>query len=592
MVVFALSMIVKNEEKIITKCLESVAPYIGRYDICDTGSTDNTIQVIKDFFKDKNIPGQVHQHEWQGFSVNRTKAFQAAEPNCDWIYVIDADDYLITPLEIPPECSNADSLCIQLEEGEFVTQYRQQLFKSGLNWGYEGIVHEYPYSRINKSPFIMQTNKIKVRASRGGDRSKDPLKYWKDAIAMEKDLKRVEKIPQSKLPHWEVNLVSRYHHYIAQSYFDFHDYESCINWCNTRVDLRGFKEEIYRCYLMRGRSLKALMKSKNINVKTVIKAFEEAHNNDIFRSEAAYELCCVYESIGDLTKAWEWCQKVLTIKRPKDKLFIVEDYIYSFGRLEKASIISFKLGRYEQAYKYAINMYDECKNDNQRRYVKHVIEKIIPQLVNIYKEYQPVSIHSTDTPNIVFNLTIGENDSLETIQSTISSFIATCIDHMEIDQWFYSTENSEIAKMFPFFRQGRGTGTKMTINVTSGNIFFHKCTLIDWIKREKGQQAQRQSLIEEKQKINFKEGQMYALKKAGKTPIDELSRMITEIIAMKNMATKNERELIDMKILYLNNPDGIKTEVAKVTSVRESPYVSFPTGQGVYSLDLQTCFKL
>jgi glycosyltransferase involved in cell wall biosynthesis len=589
MVVFGLSMIVKNEEKIITKCLESVAPYIGRYDICDTGSTDNTIQVIKDFFKDKNIPGQVHQHEWQGFSVNRTLAFQASEPNCDWIYVIDADDYLITPLVIPPECSNADSLCIQLEEGEFVTQYRQQLFKSGLQWGYEGIVHEYPYSRINKSPIVMQTAKIKVRASRGGDRSKDPLKYWKDAIAMEKDLKRVEKIPQSKLPHWEVNLVSRYHYYIAQSYFDFHDYESCIKWCNTRVELRGFKEEIYRCYLMRGRSLKALMKSQEIPAKTVIKAFEDAHNNDIFRSEAAYELCCLYESIGDLKRAWEWCQKVLTIKRPKDKLFIVEDYIYTFGRLEKASIISFKLGKYEQAYKYAINMYDECKNDAQRGYVKHVIEKITPHLVNIYKEYNHVSIQPTDTPNIVFNLTIKDNDNIESIQSTISSFITTCLDHMEIDQWFISSLSPEITKMFPFFKEGNESGKKMTINVTSGIVFYHKSTLIEMIKNEKEQRDQQKAISEEKDKIASKEKHMYALKQAGKTSIEMLGRMITEIIAMKNMAAKNEKDLIDMKILYLNNPDGLNNGLKKVTSVRDSPYVCFPTGQGVYSLDLQIC---
>ena len=45
-----LSMIVKDEAPNIERCLESVAPYIDYYIICDTGSTDNTKEIIKTFF--------------------------------------------------------------------------------------------------------------------------------------------------------------------------------------------------------------------------------------------------------------------------------------------------------------------------------------------------------------------------------------------------------------------------------------------------------------------------------------------------------------------------------------------------------------
>ena len=50
-----LNMIVKNESKIITRLLKSVLPLIDSYCICDTGSTDNTIEIIQEFFKGKNI---------------------------------------------------------------------------------------------------------------------------------------------------------------------------------------------------------------------------------------------------------------------------------------------------------------------------------------------------------------------------------------------------------------------------------------------------------------------------------------------------------------------------------------------------------
>ena len=54
-----LSMIVKNEAPNIERCLASVAPFINYYVICDTGSTDNTKEIIKKFFDEKGIPGEI-----------------------------------------------------------------------------------------------------------------------------------------------------------------------------------------------------------------------------------------------------------------------------------------------------------------------------------------------------------------------------------------------------------------------------------------------------------------------------------------------------------------------------------------------------
>ena len=48
-----LSMIVKDESHIIHECLESIAPHIDYWCICDTGSSDNTKEIIKDFFEEK-----------------------------------------------------------------------------------------------------------------------------------------------------------------------------------------------------------------------------------------------------------------------------------------------------------------------------------------------------------------------------------------------------------------------------------------------------------------------------------------------------------------------------------------------------------
>ena len=62
-----LNMIVKNESKIIERLLQSVLPFIDNYCICDTGSDDNTIDVITEFFKDKDISGKIVRETFQRF---------------------------------------------------------------------------------------------------------------------------------------------------------------------------------------------------------------------------------------------------------------------------------------------------------------------------------------------------------------------------------------------------------------------------------------------------------------------------------------------------------------------------------------------
>ena len=75
-----LNMIVKNEAHIITETLSKLLSKItfSYYVICDTGSTDNTIELIKVFFQQKQIPGEIHLHTWKNFGHNRTLALECA----------------------------------------------------------------------------------------------------------------------------------------------------------------------------------------------------------------------------------------------------------------------------------------------------------------------------------------------------------------------------------------------------------------------------------------------------------------------------------------------------------------------------------
>ncbi len=88
-----LNMIIKNESKIITRLLDTVLSFIDHYVICDTGSTDNTIQVLEEYFKDKSIKGKVVQKPFEDFGKTRTYALKQCEnePDSDYVLLLDAD---------------------------------------------------------------------------------------------------------------------------------------------------------------------------------------------------------------------------------------------------------------------------------------------------------------------------------------------------------------------------------------------------------------------------------------------------------------------------------------------------------------------
>ena len=117
-----LCMIVKNETHVILRCLESIYKYIDRYDITDTGSTDGTQDMIREFFAKKGIPGEIYQSDWKGFGDHagkigsRTEAFQNAKGKADFAWVIDADDSVEGDFKFP-ENPTGDCYTLQFRRG-------------------------------------------------------------------------------------------------------------------------------------------------------------------------------------------------------------------------------------------------------------------------------------------------------------------------------------------------------------------------------------------------------------------------------------------------------------------------------------------
>ncbi|MDU0331703.1 glycosyltransferase [Paenibacillus sp. 3LSP] len=83
----SLCMIVKDEEKVISRCLDSVQGLVDEIIIIDTGSVDNTKTIARKYTK------HVYDFKWgNDFSAARNESLRYA--TAKWILVLDADEYI------------------------------------------------------------------------------------------------------------------------------------------------------------------------------------------------------------------------------------------------------------------------------------------------------------------------------------------------------------------------------------------------------------------------------------------------------------------------------------------------------------------
>lgn len=321
-----LNMIVKNESKIITRCLESIKPLIDTWVIVDTGSTDGTQKIIKEFMND--IPGELHERPWVDFAHNRNEALELARSQAEYILFMDADDVMRIVPNFKMPLLDKDFYYLNIDYSG--TRYaRVQIVKTSLDWKWEGVLHEAVMATQAKTAATLEG--LTTVVTRDGSRAKDPEVYKKDAAILEAALLK------------EPN-HARYQFYLAQSYRDAGDYERSIKNYEKRVALGGWDEEVYWSMLQIGIMQEILEKPP----ETIVASYNRAYLYRPSRSEAVYRLASYQRRQGNYLAGYEAAAKGLAIPNSKDLLF-VEQWIYDYGLMLEYSICAYWLDRYIEA---------------------------------------------------------------------------------------------------------------------------------------------------------------------------------------------------------------------------------------------------
>ncbi|MEI8125005.1 MAG: glycosyltransferase [Parachlamydiaceae bacterium] len=252
-----LNMIVKDESRVIRRCLESVKPLIDYWVIVDTGSTDGTQEIIKECMK--GVPGELHERKWIDFAHNRNEALELAKNKGDYFLFIDADEQLLFDKKLKMTPLDKDYYVVMVNTGPY-TFGRILLVKSGLSWAWHGVIHEGVAAPEAKTFEILKTIENSA-VSQDGNRSQDPKKHWKDAQVLEKAL---EKDPTN----------SRYVYYLAQEYLGTNEYALALKNYEKRAQMGGSEEEVFFSLYLGGLLQETLGMSSELFINSYCKAFQ------------------------------------------------------------------------------------------------------------------------------------------------------------------------------------------------------------------------------------------------------------------------------------------------------------------------------
>ena len=287
MIRISLCMIVKNEEQVLKRCLDSIVDLMDEVIIVDTGSTDKTKEIAAQY------TDMIYDFKWiDDFSAARNFAFSKA--TCEYIYTADADEvvsdenrekFLILKKNLLPEIDIVQMLYGNQLAFESVYNFdeelRPKLFKRKREFIWEGSIHE----AVRLEPIIYDSDIVITHLPQSSHVKRD-LNNFAKQIAK------------------GVYLPKRLHNMYARELMmagDKEDFEAALPFFEqSAADVERSADEVKEacCVAAKGARL----------IGDVVKFFK--YTTKVIASEGCSEVCCelgiFYEDLKDYDEAVIW----------------------------------------------------------------------------------------------------------------------------------------------------------------------------------------------------------------------------------------------------------------------------------------------
>jgi len=316
-----LILMVRNESKILRRCLDALVGIADAFCIHDTGSTDTTRDIASEFLQEHT--GSLTKSEWKNFGTNRTESFREAKKCVEALkwdltqtygLLLDADMVFVPGTLKKETLTEVGYTLIQLNGNLEYPNCR--LVRMDRDWECVGVTHEYwdgPTTALPRSvAYIEDKNDGGCKAD----------KFERDARLLEEGLK-------------EDPTNARYMFYLAQTYNALGRLPEAIEMYKKRIGAGGWFEEIWFSHYMIGKSYLSLGDPIQFEAWML-----RAHKYRPERAEAMYQLTKHFREKGDNWKAYGYLQKGRQIPKPTDSLFVEKD-VYNDLFDYEATILDF-----------------------------------------------------------------------------------------------------------------------------------------------------------------------------------------------------------------------------------------------------------
>ncbi|MCM3208586.1 glycosyltransferase family 2 protein [Paenibacillus illinoisensis] len=216
-------IIVKNEEENILKCIESLITVVSEIIVVDTGSEDQTLDLIRQ----KNL--KVYSYEWNdNFSDARNFSIKLATK--PYVFIIDADEVVdhttISEMNryISEEQTIPGTVIVQSEvsNGKTVSSSVTRLFPNKVDFSYKGNIHEQLWFKNKPVSTLCSTNLVLRHYGYNKNQLVSKNKFHRNLFLLKKEL--------------ELNGESPYINFqIGQSYYVNEEYHEAIVYFDNAI---------------------------------------------------------------------------------------------------------------------------------------------------------------------------------------------------------------------------------------------------------------------------------------------------------------------------------------------------------------------
>jgi len=315
--IIELVMIVRNSGDILRTCLQENKKFIDHWTILDTGSTDNTKEIIK--FELSDIPGNLYEEPFVDFSHSRNRSLELSSKTCKYTIILDDSYILHGGQKLRQFLSKSKQSCFSISIGNFHNNFLQneytsiRIIKTSDNLKYKYRVHEH-----------IDVNKKNIQEIT------DPEIFINDIEFMEHKNRSVNRYDKDiqflLLDHKDYPTDPRVIYYLAKTYYNSERYKNALLYFSklkgNNID-QEYQFSLYYDSICAQFMIDNDVDNMEISLKNILNKFKN-------RKEIDYKLAVIYKDKGQNDFAQEILNKIILSKKPKLVYTIMEKDIYDY----------------------------------------------------------------------------------------------------------------------------------------------------------------------------------------------------------------------------------------------------------------------